>query len=246
MLSCVTVSLALQSCDKDNDEVNSDGGKPQWVLVMCSAHYSIDLSDDNDRGNISADWDIEFSYNSEGKVKSDTDEDWVYSYDGDNITTDDGYVFKLGNNGYITSFKTDDKVGQAEYNSNGNIIKFMDGDDWIVDLEWGNGLLNRFSVKYADRLETKSLEYYNNEMINADCINALNALVICWNGFDGYWGLGMSGFWGKMPAKPIKKLTSKTANSYVEPDYTVYSYEDIDSNGCPGTLVMETPRYTHE
>lgn len=234
ILSGVTVSCAMSSCSNDDDDVNNNMSSSRWVLVKCSAHYTIN---NGGGGSISADWDKEFTYDSNGRITSDTDDDYTYKYEGNNIVTDDGGVFTLGKNGFITSFKVDGDDGIAEYNSNGNIIKYNSGDSWIADLKWNNGLLTRANVSYPSTTKSFDIEYYNSDVINADCSAALNAQFVCWDLFDGYWALGMCGFWGKMPNKPMKKITSTRANS--SSPSSLFTYEDIDANGCPGKLSIK-------
>lgn len=228
ILSGMTILGALSSCTKDDDGVKNDSKASRWVLVRCSMHEYGSIG----TGSYSIDYDQEFSYDSKGRVVSATYDDYTdkdnytYKYEGNNIIADDGSVYTLGKNGFITSFKVDGEEGIAEYNTDGNITKMKWGNDSIT-YKWTNGLLTRY--EYPDPLDSDGIarfdiEYYNSDIINADCATALNVQEILFYS-ETEEALAMCGFWGKMPNKPIRR---KSGN--------IYTYEDIDSDGCPGAV----------
>lgn len=134
-------SLAFTACNKDNKPVVKR-------MTHFMAHWQWE-----DQSGVD---DHAISYNADGKVAKIEREDrsWTFSYSGNTITaayvkegeTWDPYVFTLGNNGYVSSFK--DTWGDERtctYDLEGHLLSVKKGDELKSELVWNNGNLTKFS-----------------------------------------------------------------------------------------------------
>ncbi len=228
---CCALTVGFSSCSKDDGP--NDVNKRKWVLASISCHSSGIYGDS---GSWSVDIDDEFSYDSEGRVVEDGDEEVTYRYFSDQIQNSDGEKFSLDGNGNIANITSNGYMDYAQYDNSGNLIEFKTHNHSSI-LEWSNGLLMRFQG-YEGKC---TIEYSESTPMNIDCVRILNSRFISYNALDGYWALYFMGYFGNIPSKPICKMTTIFGNgSYSSGITDLYYYKDIDSNGCPAKMIRKT------
>lgn len=230
---CCALAAGFSSCSKDEDP--SDVNKREWVLASISRHSGVS----ND-GSVSwPSYVIEFSYDSEGRVIEDGDEEVTYRYSSDQIQDSEGSKFSLNGNGKIADITSNGFMEYANYDDSGNLIEFKT-DSYSSIFEWSNGLLMQMDAFGS----ITTFEYSESTPMNIDCVRILNSKFISYDALDGYWALYFTGYFGNIPSKPICKYTKITQAIYPSKVITSIDYKDIDSNGCPAKMIVKTSQPT--
>lgn len=237
------LAIAVNSCSSaDDDTTNSDNqvNGSRWVIekMMTTVTREIPVPVYDEYGGmyintqtvVDTITDI-FEYDDQGRIISKDNGEIKFEYlDGSIVISEgDDIVTYKTKNGLVSEM---DGV-YCQYNSNKELIKYYtDFSDMV--LSWSSGLI----VKSLDSDEgdeyCATYTYDNNTPINAGCIQSINGwLIDALHPGDGdYPELSMSGSYGKVPSKPVSKIT------YDDGDTWRYYYSNIDENGCPGVVTI--------
>lgn len=224
---CCALAAGFTSCSKDDDEIGNGMSKPTWVLAQMDSET--------------------FHYDGEGRVvQIDGSNDWCssLSYGKDRI---EGYgVTFMLDKGFISGWinSSGDKY-VYKYNQGGYLVQFAwiygDDDDEFQSFLWKNDLITHYDDGSQRYFSESSISYYDDILMNSDCVRTLNALVIAEVIEDEYpWILGMRGYLGKLPIKPISEIAPHP--SYPN-EVCKIIYSDIDGNGCPAKVSINGHRY---
>lgn len=213
--SILTTGFCACSNDDDDNETNGGVGKGHWVLTKIES-----VSPNCSTNKV-------FSYDTQGRVISDTDDKRSYEYQADRIIASDGEVMFLNKDGLIERMEKDATSSLIKY-QDGYIFSFYDGESATEGtFTWNGGLCTSFKPLYDRGIRT--LTYRDNSYVNEDCIKILNARTISYDGLDGYWAMMMTGYLGKLPSQLVTTQQNSTFELY-----------DIDDNGCPGTMITHS------
>lgn len=165
-------SLTFSACQKGN---KAEENKVVKRMTHYMAHWVWDGQEGVD--------DHAISYNADGKVAKIEREDrsWTFTYEGNKITAayvkegenKDPYVFTLGDNGYVASFKDtwgDERT--CEYDAEGHLLKVSKGGEKKSELVWENGNLKKFSRYESDTWQWKEQTFLADDNIGGifpDC-----------------------------------------------------------------------------
>lgn len=228
---CSALVVGLCACSKDDDETGNEMSKPTWVLTQMNSET--------------------FQYDGEGHmVQIDGCEDWCSSLNYEDGKIIGKKVTFFLNKDLITEFNADGDITSFKYNYDNCLVEWgwfsnNEEDDEVISLSWENDLIEHYRHGCLGSYNKEHLfSYYNESMINSDCIRILNAFVIS-KIIDGEypWVLGMQGYLGKLPIMPIHKIETCDIKNYPPNGDCEITYSYIDNNGCPAKVSINGDEY---